>query len=110
MSSATLKDVAEQAGVSVSTVSLVLNRKGQISQDVRERVYEAAKKLEYIKPVYSPSTNAKPIRHIAILVFEDYEKSFIWDFFRRIIIQLETIITKEQYYPVLIPVRLSQLL
>lgn len=108
MSNATLKDVAKEAGVSVSTVSLVLNRKGQISQDVRDRVYEAAKQLDYIKPVYTPSTAIKPIRHIAILVYEDYEKAFVWNFFRRIIIQLEAIMTKEQCYPVIIPVRLKQ--
>ncbi len=108
MSNTTLKDVAKEAGVSLSTASLVLNKKGQISQDVRDRVYEAAKKLDYIKPIYTPSTAIKPIRHIALLVYEDYEKAFVWDFFRRIIIQLEVIITREHYYPVIVPVSLKQ--
>ncbi|GAK59072.1 transcriptional regulator, LacI family protein [Candidatus Vecturithrix granuli] len=104
----TLKDVARAAGVSPSTASLVLNGKGQLSQGVRDRVYEAARKLEYIKPVYIPSIAAKQSSHIAILIFEDYEKAFIWNFFRRIIIQLEAIISKERYYPVIIPVSLEQ--
>ncbi|MCP4401052.1 MAG: LacI family transcriptional regulator [bacterium] len=108
MSNVTLKDVAEEAGVSLSTASLVLNGKGQISQDVRDRVLETAGKLEYVKPVYTPSNAVKPIRHIAILVYEDYEKAFVWNFFRRIIIQLEAIITKERYYPVIIPVSIDQ--
>ncbi len=108
MSSVTLKDVAQEAGVSLSTASLVLNRKGQISKDVRDRVYDAAKKLDYTKPVYSPSIATKPINHIAILIYEDYEKAFVWNFYRRIIIQLEAIISKERYYPVIIPVSLEQ--
>jgi DNA-binding LacI/PurR family transcriptional regulator len=107
MNNATLKDVAREAGVSVATVSLVLNNKGQISQDVRERVYDAAKTLDYSKPIYTPSA-AKQLNHIAVLLYEDYEKAFVWNFYRRIIIQLESIITREQYYPVIIPVHLEQ--
>lgn len=108
MSNVTLRDVAQEAGVSLSTASLVLNGKGQISQDVRERVIDAARKLDYVKPIYTPSSAVKPINHIAILVFEDYEKAFVWNFFRRIIIQLEAIITEERYYPVIIPVSIDQ--
>lgn len=104
----TLKDVARAAGVSPSTASLVLNGKGQFSQEVRDRVYNTARKLEYIKPVYALSIAAKQSSHIAILVYEDYEKAFVWNFFRRIIIQLEAIISKERYYPVIIPVNLAQ--
>lgn len=108
MGNITLRDVAEKADVSLSTASLVLNGKGQISQDVRERVIDAARKLDYVKPIYTPSSAVKPINHIAILVFEDYEKAFVWNFFRRIIIQLEAIITQERYYPVIIPVSIDQ--
>ena len=106
MSKATLKNVAHEAGVSLATASLVLNRKGQLSQDVRDRVYNAAKKLDYIKPMYTPGVR-RYIGHVAILVFEDAEKAFIWNFFRRIIVQLEAVITREGYYPVIIPVTVN---
>jgi len=106
MSNATLKDVAKEAGVSISTASLVLNQKGQISQDVRDRVYEAAKKLDYTKAIYAPSGTRKYVNHIAVLVFEDAEKGFIWNFFRRIIVPLESALAKEQFYSVIIPVSL----
>lgn len=43
----TIHDVARASGVSFSTVSLVLNRKGNISQATRERVFEAARSLGY---------------------------------------------------------------
>jgi len=102
-----LKDVADAAGVSISTASLVLNRKGQISQDVRERVHAAARKLEYSKTLVVPSASGKYVGHVAILVFEDSEKSFVWDFFRRIIIQLEAVMTAAGYYPVIIPISLA---
>ena len=45
---ATIKDVAQSAGVSVATVSRVLNRLDVVSEDTRKRVSEAAAKLGYI--------------------------------------------------------------
>jgi LacI family transcriptional regulator len=44
---ATIKDVAAKAGVSYQTVSRVINNKGEISPDTKERVLEAAKALNY---------------------------------------------------------------
>lgn len=108
MNKITIKDVAKKAGVSPSTVSLVLSGKGTISEDVRKRVYDAAKKLDYVKLVHTTSIAAKHISHIAILVCEDYEKAFEWNFIRLMLINLEAEITREQYYPVIIPVRLDQ--
>lgn len=47
--SPTVKDVAKLAGVSGTTVSLVLNGKSGISQETRTRVMQAAKTLKYIQ-------------------------------------------------------------
>ena len=44
----TMKDVAEQAQVSVSTVSYVLNNSGQVSEVRRARVLNAVRALDYI--------------------------------------------------------------
>ena len=44
----TMKDVAEQAKVSVSTVSYVLNDRGQVSEARRMRVLNAIRALDYI--------------------------------------------------------------
>jgi transcriptional regulator with XRE-family HTH domain len=46
----TIEDVARRAGVSPSTVSRALNRKGRISEETRQRVFEAARELEYPVP------------------------------------------------------------
>ncbi len=54
-----MKDVAEQAGVSVSTVSLVLNSRdeGRITPEVAERVRRVADDLGYV-----PNLNARGLR------------------------------------------------
>jgi LacI family repressor for deo operon, udp, cdd, tsx, nupC, and nupG len=43
-----MRDVAAAAGVSLSTVSLVVNGKPGVSQDRRERVLKVIKDLNYI--------------------------------------------------------------
>ena len=45
---ATIKDVAKEAGVSVATVSRVLNRNGYVQEDTRKMVEAAIKKLNYL--------------------------------------------------------------
>lgn len=44
---ATIKDVAKMAGVSISTVSHVLNKTRFVSNDLEEKVYIAIKELDY---------------------------------------------------------------
>ena len=43
-----IRDVAELAGVSVTTVSRVLNGKGYISKETYEKVFAAIEQLDYI--------------------------------------------------------------
>ena len=43
----TIKDVAEKAGVTVTTVSRVLNNRGYISDATREKVYKAMEEINY---------------------------------------------------------------
>lgn len=45
---ANIKDVARLAGASTSTVSLVLNGKGYVSQPMREKIEAAVKELHYV--------------------------------------------------------------
>ena len=42
-----IKDVAREAGVSVTTVSHALNGKGRLNPDTRERVRSVARQLGY---------------------------------------------------------------
>lgn len=43
----TISDVAKKAGVAESTVSLALNDKPHVSDETKEKVFEAARKLDY---------------------------------------------------------------
>jgi LacI family transcriptional regulator len=104
----TLKDIAKETGVSIATVSLVLNGKGNISQDVREKVYDVAQRIGYVKTANGGAAALNDMRHVAILVHEDYERAFLWNFIREMIIQLEAVLAREQYYPVILPVSNEQ--
>ena len=53
-----IRDVAEQAGVSVATVSLVLNDKGNISPETRQRVLDVVAELGYIRSARARSLRA----------------------------------------------------
>jgi DNA-binding LacI/PurR family transcriptional regulator len=55
---ATIKDVAREAGVSVSTVSYALNRKGEAIKESHRRVHEAAERLGYV-----PDATARSLVH-----------------------------------------------
>ncbi|MFB5744880.1 LacI family DNA-binding transcriptional regulator [Cedecea sp. P7760] len=56
---ATIKDVAEHAGLSVSTVSRFLNNHPYISEDKKARIHAAMKALDY-----EPSTAAQQMRGV----------------------------------------------
>lgn len=43
----TLKDIAKEVGVSVATVSYVLNNSGSVGEDVKKQVLAAARRLDY---------------------------------------------------------------
>jgi LacI family transcriptional regulator len=61
-------DIARQSGVSVATVSLVLNNKPGVSEDTRERVLEVAGQLGYpLKPA-ATQRNSKSLTTIGMLV------------------------------------------
>lgn len=56
----TIKEIADEAGVSISTVSRILNadKSLQVSAQTRQKVLEVASKLKYIKPNSKKSVSA----------------------------------------------------
>lgn len=64
----TIKDIAKEVGVSVATVSRALNDSGYASPDVKKKVSDAAKKLEYVPNEVARSLYNNKSRVIGVLV------------------------------------------
>jgi len=64
----TLKDVAKEAGLTVTTVSRVLNNRGYISEEARTKVNEAMAKLKYQPNEVARSLHNKKTNTIGVIV------------------------------------------
>jgi LacI family transcriptional regulator len=71
----TMKDIAEKAGVSVNTVSRVLNNKPDISKQTRENVLRIAKELGYIKNITASSLRNNQTKIVGVIL-EDITNLF----------------------------------
>ena len=65
---ATIKDVAEAAGVSRSTASRALTGRGYVGHGVRERVHHAAERLGYVPDAMARHLKQQVSRSIGVLV------------------------------------------
>ena len=65
---ATIKDVAEVTGLSVTTVSRVLNNRGYISEETREKVYAAMKQINYQPNEVARSLSKQTTNTIGVIV------------------------------------------
>lgn len=66
----TIKDVAKQAGVSISTVSRVINNSKPVTDEVKQRVLEVIKKTGYIPNPLARSLVTKKSQLIGVIVPE----------------------------------------
>ncbi|MGE6226788.1 LacI family DNA-binding transcriptional regulator [Paenibacillus chitinolyticus] len=65
---ATIRDVSKLAGVSVATVSRVINQKGYVHEDTLQRVHKAIKMLNYVPNDVARSLSKKSTKTIALFV------------------------------------------
>ncbi len=65
----TLRDVAEQAGVSIKTVSRVVNNQGEISEATRRRVQSAIKRLGYRPNILARSLVSRKSDTLAVVAW-----------------------------------------
>lgn len=68
MKRVTIHDVAQRAGVSVTTVSRVLNDRGYISAEMKEKVLKAIEELNYIPNEMARSFFSNQSKFIALIV------------------------------------------
>ena len=64
----TLKDVAERAGVTVTTVSRMLNNRTQVSKKTRDKINQAFKELDYQPNELARSLSKKTSSFIGLIV------------------------------------------
>jgi LacI family transcriptional regulator len=67
-SGASIKDVASRAGVSVATVSRVLNEKALVREETIKRVLDAAKELRYVPHGGARSLSMRQTRTVGVVL------------------------------------------
>lgn len=88
MKKVSIIDVAKLAGVSVSTVSLVLRQKGKISEATIERVHSAINELGYVHNVAAANLRSNTSNLIG-LILRDFSDSFSIKVMASIVQELE---------------------
>lgn len=66
----TMRDVARDCGVSVQTVSHVVNRTGNISDETRQRVLESIERLNYRRNPIARSMRTRQTGMIALIILD----------------------------------------
>lgn len=76
----TIKDVARESGVSISTVSNVINNVDNVSEDTRKKVFETIEKLNY-----APNANARFLRMPKKNILGLFLSSIQGDFYKTLV-------------------------
>ena len=79
----TISDVAKKAGVSRSTVSLVINHSPKVKDETKEKVQDAIEQLDFVPNTSARSLGARRTNNIGIVVFIDKDRKpdeFSYDF------------------------------
>lgn len=92
MAKATMRDVAKRAGVSVATISHVINNTRFVKEETRQLVLDCIQELGY-----SPDATARSFKtgrkNLIAFIVPDIAN----DFFSTLIEELETVVSKENY-------------
>lgn len=89
---ATIKDVAREAGLTVGTVSRVLNNRGYISDATREKVYQVMKELNYQPNEVARSLSKSKTNTIGVIV-----PHIVHPYFAKLISNLEKAASDRSY-------------
>lgn len=97
----TINDVAEKAGVSISTVSRALNNYSDINEKTRQRVVNIAEQLGYKPSPIARSLGASKYFRLGILV-EDYDLDRSNQFVFEVLMSFKNSVTKHGYEMILL--------
>ncbi|HEX6700956.1 MAG TPA: LacI family DNA-binding transcriptional regulator, partial [Gaiellaceae bacterium] len=100
----TIRDVAERAGVSIATVSRVLNDKGDASPTTRDRVRKAARSLGYAVDPAARALVTQQTRVVAIVVGDNAgHRDLSLIFFGKVLGAISHRLAQSSYDPLLLP-------
>jgi LacI family transcriptional regulator len=103
---ATIKDVAEGAGVSIATVSRALNDKGDVSDRTRERVLEVARSVGYSADRAARSLVTQKTRLVAVVVGDNAgHRDLSLVFFGKVLGAISRRLAQSGYDPLLLQPR-----
>ncbi|MDL2317980.1 LacI family transcriptional regulator [Eubacteriales bacterium OttesenSCG-928-A19] len=77
---ATIREIAAIAGVSRSTVSLVLNNSELVKRETREKVLEVIREMKYVPNNNARNLSRKVMSSLGVIVLSDQERSRSYDF------------------------------
>lgn len=77
----TLRDIAQDTGYSISTVSRVLNGSDKISSKAREEILESAQRFKYLTPKARNAHTSNKVLNIALIASGFHEGQFYVSFF-----------------------------
>ena len=89
----TMNDVAKLAGVTQATVSYVINNTANISDEVKARVYDAIKKLDY-----SPNYNARALKTNQSNIIGILLPDIVNQYYSRMVEYLESLLIQSNYH------------
>ena len=108
MAKVTIAEIAEAAGVSSATVSMVLSNKGKISENVITKVKTVANNLGYTKiHKKTAETYVTDSKTIGMLIDIDPDWDFAWRFIRPVLSNIEAVLKENNYIFLLIPIHLD---
>ena len=87
-----IKDVAESSGVSIATVSNVLNNRCKVSDELRDRVLKAVDELGYVANPFARSMRNMKTSTVGVVILD-----FNCIFFAPLLKGIQNVMSKQDY-------------
>ena len=93
-----IKDVALEAGVSISTVSRVIRKYDNVPKETGERVNAAIKKLNYIPNIAAQCMTEGSLKNIGVVLTTSAENAFVNPFYPEVLSGIGHVTQQHGYY------------
>lgn len=91
-SNISIKDISRQAGVSIATVSRVINKNGRFSKETEKRVMDIIQKNNYVPNMVAKGLRTQKMKNVGIIV-----PDITNEFFMKLVYEIEKNLFQEGY-------------